>query len=226
LSVADHGSGSESNPKSEPSMKTVPMILIAAFIVVIGLFPAIFSPALINIISLFPLKMDPNSILAFDGIMANSTLVGHYSMGFIILVLVFYFVRSRISATKSKAKVETWGCGYTGDTSKMQYTASSFIRSYRKLSEPILMVNRKKQEASGLYPHELIQETHPGDKVENMLIDKPLMFIRSFLGRFKFLQNGNIQTYILYGLVFIGLVILLPLVVNLVKVFINIYNQL
>ena len=46
----------------------------------------------------------------------------------------------------------TWGCGYVGSTEKMQYTASSFVRAYRKLAEPLLSIHKKKKEIEGVFP--------------------------------------------------------------------------
>ena len=88
------------------------------------------------------------------------------------------------------------------------------------------MIKRKKNEAAGLYPDRIGQTTHPYDKIEYWLIDKPLLFVRSFLKRFTFLQNGHIQAYILYGFVFVGLTILLPVIVEKIIELINFLNQL
>jgi len=94
------------------------------------------------------------------------------------------------------------------------------------LMEPFLLIRKEKVEASGLYPKSIDQVTHPGDKVEKWLIDKPLTFIRGLLNRFAFLQNGKIQFYILYGIIFIGLVLLLPVIIHRISVWILFLNQL
>ena len=46
----------------------------------------------------------------------------------------------------------TWGCGYIAPTAKMQYTASSFIRAYRKLAEPLFSIHKIKKEIKGVFP--------------------------------------------------------------------------
>jgi hypothetical protein len=99
----------------------------------------------------------------------------------------------------------------------MQYTASSFIRSYRKLAEPILLVEKKEKAIKGIFPHDGRHETHPGDKAEKWLIDIPLKRLRFFFDKFRFLQNGNPQFYILYGVVFITLVIVIPMMIEMAK---------
>jgi hypothetical protein len=108
----------------------------------------------------------------------------------------------------------------------MQYSASSFVRTYRKLTEPLLSLKKEKKLAVGLYPDKIEQITHPYDKLEYALIDKPIYWLKRLLSRFVFLQNGNIQYYILYGFIFIVVAILLPLLVSKTLVFIHFLNQL
>lgn len=120
----------------------------------------------------------------------------------------------------------TWGCGYTGSTEKMQYTASSFIRAYRKLAEPLLSIHKKKKEIEGIFPEKGGQETHPYDKAEKWFIDFPLQLLKRFFNRFTFLQNGNLQFYILYGVVFITLVLGIPFAVEYIKTLFKFLNTI
>ncbi|MEN6457215.1 MAG: hypothetical protein ABFD10_23410, partial [Prolixibacteraceae bacterium] len=159
-------------------------------------------------------------------LLGNLTRVGWYSLGFVALSSVIYLLRTRFANRHRQSAGPTWGCGYTGDTAKMQYTASSFIRTYRKLAEPVLFIKKHKKDAAGLYPDRIEQETHPGDWIETLLIDKPILFSRKFLRHFGFLQNGNIQAYILYGFIFISVAVLLPLIVSKIGVLIEFLNHL
>jgi hypothetical protein len=152
--------------------------------------------------------------------------IGWAALGFIALAGVIFFIRKKLTAQKPVALAATWGCGYVGDTGKMQYTASSFIRSYRKLVEPLLSIGKKKKDISGIFPNDGWHETHPHDKAEEWLIDAPLNRVRYFFERFRFLQNGNPQFYVLYGVVFITLVIALPLLFEAMKSLFEFLNQL
>jgi len=210
----------------EKPKKFYPMYIVVVAILTIGLFPVLFAPSLLKITQLYMPAAIIRTTPAFNAILGNLTSVGWYSLGFIALTAMLYLIRHIITSRRAQAIEATWGCGYTGDTSKMQYTASSFIRSYRKLAGSFLMIKKEKSEASGLYPSYINQQTHPGDNVENWFIDKPLHLIRRFLNRFVFLQNGNIQAYILYGFIFIGLVILVPVIIEKIVVFLNFLNQL
>jgi hypothetical protein len=90
----------------------------------------------------------------------------------------------------------------------------------------VLFIKKHKKDAAGLYPDRIEQETHPGDWIETLLIDKPILLSRKFLRRFGFLQNGNIQAYILYGFIFISVAVLLPLIVSKIGILIEFLNHL
>lgn len=213
-------------PVNESFIKAAPLYLIALFILIIGVFPVLFGPMLIKTVYLFLPESGTQATLELNNTLQSLTAIGWYSLGFIGLTALLYFIRKLVTAKRSQASDVTWGCGYTGSAEKTQYTASSFVRTYRKLAEPVLMIKRKKNEAAGLYPDRISQATHPYDKIEYWLIDKPLLFIRSFLKHFTFLQNGHIQAYILYGFVFVGLTILLPVIVEKIIELVNFLNQL
>lgn len=201
-----------------------PLYFIVLAIMTIGLFPLVFNPYLINIINLY----QPGNSLQVNvaETLSQLTLVGWYSLAFIFLALFIFFIRKWVMQRSPIHQDTTWGCGYTGETGKMQYTASSFIRTYRKLAEPLLLIKKEKEEAKGLYPGHISQKTHAMDKIEHLLIDKSLFMIRRTLNFFVFLQNGNFRAYMLYGFVFVGLALLLPLIFEKIAVLINFLNHL
>lgn len=128
---------------------------------------------------------------------------GLWSLGFILLVMVFLFIRWLLTRKYIYKSDITWGCGYMGYAPKTQYTASSYIRTYRKLFEPALMIKKDADQGKGIYPVKIEQSTHPDDKIEFYLINIPVNLLKKFLNKFVFLQNGNIQSYILYGVLFL-----------------------
>jgi len=210
----------------EKRARIFPMYLIALFILAIGLFPIVFSEPLLKIVGLYQPVAGPIGRLQVQSIFTNISVVGWYSLGFMALTGILYVVRYLVTRQRQHAEDTTWGCAYTGETAKMQYTASSFIRSYRKLVEPLLFVKKEKIEAVGLYPDKVKQYTHPGDKLERWLLDRPIHFLRTVLSRFTFLQNGNIQAYILYGFIFIAATILIPLLFSKFSTLMSFLNQL
>jgi len=211
---------------NEMPLSVYPLYLIALVIILIGVFPFLFSPMLIKIVGLFPTNGALYASDFMNQTFENLTMVGWYSLGFILITTIFFYIRRTITSRRAVQTETTWGCGYTGFSPRTQYTASSFIRTYRKLVEPVLMIKKDKKLATGIYPDSIEQTTHPYDKIEYALIDKPIGLFKRFLNQFVFLQNGNIQSYILYGFIFLSVVFLLPILISKFILFIQFLNQL
>lgn len=206
--------------------KLMPMYAVVILIMAIGLFPTVFIKALSKPVGLFTANIDFTTQPGMQLVTVSLSMIGIWAMGFILLAGLVYLIRWRMTLKKPQNYNATWGCGYIAPTSKMQYTASSFIRAYRKLAEPILLIHKKKKEITAIFPTTGGQETHPYDLAEKWLIDYPINRLKIFLNRFVFLQNGNLQFYILYGVVFITLVLAAPLVFNYLVSLINFFKTL
>lgn len=210
--------------------KLIPMYLVMGLIVTIGLFPAFFLQLLSEPLKLFTDKL-PISHLNQQGFKTLAHLtdkmeyIGWCAIGFILLSILIFFIRKKIINQKPVSISTTWGCAYVGDTSKMQYTASSFVRTYRKMAEPFFSIHKKKKEIKNIFPEKAWHETHPYDKVEELFIDIPLKSMKYFFGKFRFLQNGNPQFYILYGVIFIVLILGLPSLFEVLKSIIEFLNN-
>lgn len=213
-------------PKEAGLGKLVPMYVVVLLIVAIGLFPQFFIQAFSRPTALF--TQNASGIFSNERLPITYTLsmIGICAAGFLLLTALIYFIRKRMTINKPQEVSTTWGCGYVGSTEKMQYTASSFIRAYRKLAEPLLSIRKKKKEIKGIFPEKGGQETHPYDKAEEWFIDYPLQLLKNVLNRFTFLQNGNLQFYILYGIVFISLALAIPFAFGYIKSLIEFLNKL
>jgi formate hydrogenlyase subunit 3/multisubunit Na+/H+ antiporter MnhD subunit len=213
-------------PKEAGWGKLFPMYAIALLIMGIGLFPKIFIRALAEPLNLFAQIKGTRTTPANLQITEALSMLGICAASFMLLAGLIFFIRRKLTINKPKALNTTWACGYTGSAMKMQYTASSFIRAYRKLAEPVLSIQKKKKDIKTIFPTAGGQETHPYDKTEEWFIDFPLQLLKSFLNKFVFLQNGNLQFYILYGIAFITLVIGVPFTVTYIKAIVDFLNKL
>jgi hypothetical protein len=68
--------------------------------------------------------------------------------------------------------------------------------------------------------------THVYDLLESAIIDRPIRRIKAFIGKFNFLQNGSVQFYVLYGVIFIFIIITFPLLVEGVMFLFELIKQL
>ncbi|MEK7198898.1 MAG: proton-conducting transporter membrane subunit, partial [Bacteroidota bacterium] len=211
-------------PEKTDLGKLIPMYAVVILMMTIGLFPKAFIGALSKPVGLFthntPFAIQSEILPVTEAV----SMIGICAMGFLLLTGLIYLIRKQMTINKPQYVNATWGCGYVASTGKMQYTASSFIRAYRKLAEPFLSISKKKKEITGIFPKKGGQETHPYDKAEEWLIDYPLHLLKTFFNRFVFLQNGNLQFYILYGIVFILLVLGIPFVFDYIKSLLKFLN--
>jgi formate hydrogenlyase subunit 3/multisubunit Na+/H+ antiporter MnhD subunit len=203
-----------------------PMYLIALFLLIIGLFPTFFISILQQPVSLFTQNITFNLTQHHVDPIISLQNINLYSAGFIVLIIAIIGLRKLINRKKNIEIASTWGCAYNSSSPKLQYTANSFVRTYTKLARPLLDIEKKEIEITEIFPQKNHYETQPYDKIERIFIDKPLRSIKVFIGWFLFLQNGRLQQYIIYGIVFISAVICIPFFYEKLITFLHFLNNL
>jgi hypothetical protein len=223
--------GNERHPlprscREVPFLQLLPGYILVLLILLIGIFPMVFIDILSQPVGILTGNriLIPNSLntSVFEALQPIS--LAMYIL--IALIISIYGIRKYVSRTHQVTKGLTWGCGYVAPTFKQQYTASSFVRSYGKLFAPALLVEKEEEMVKGVFPGKLKYHTHAYDKLEKWLIDPVLKLNRNFMGRFVFLNNGRLQFYILYGILFIVTVLGLPVIYRNIISFIEILKLL
>lgn len=204
----------------------LPMYAIVLLMFTIGLFPSFFITALERPVNLFTHHIVFNLNLIKVGAIDSLQIINRVFLGYAVLVLGILWLRKIVSKNKIIVTGATWGCGYSNSGRKLQYTANSFVRSYSKLAKPVLTIEKNEVEVSEVFPGKKKYETDPYDKIEGTLIDKPLKLISRLMDMFVFLQNGHLQRYILYGIIFITAVICVPLIVDKIITILHFLNNL
>lgn len=204
--------------------KLFPTYAIAFLILAIGILPGLFVNAAAKPVLLFTHDSVAGSLpMAFADTLQTVSLA---ALGLIILSFIFLVIKKIVTDSKPVAIMPTWSCGYPSTSPSLQYTANSFVRSYRKLVHSLLIMNKSEGIIEGVFPNPVHSKTHPYDKIEALLIDIPIRHIRGFIGRFRFLQNGSVQFYVLYGVGFIFMIILLPLLADGIRFVIKLFEQI
>jgi hypothetical protein len=204
----------------------LPLYEIVLLMFTIGLFPFFFINALERPVNLFTHHIVFNLTLIKVGAIDSLQIINRVFIGFAAMVLAIFWLRKVVSRNKVIASGATWGCGYSTSGSKLQYTANSFVRSYSKLAKPVLEIEKNEVEVAEVFPGKKHYETDPYDKLEGTMIDKPLKLISKLMDMFVFLQNGHLQRYILYGIIFITAVICVPLIVDKIITVLHFLNNL
>ena len=212
--------------KEAPFIQLIPLYLIAILIVFIGLFPKLFMNLLLQPVLLFTSNQFPTAnAIAWSSFEVLQP-ISWAMWGLILLVVIIFIIRKLLQKKQNVSIEPTWNCAYIAPTAKIQYTANSFIRPYRKLFKPFLLLFKNKKEVNGIFPNKGLYNSHSYDKLEKWLIDNPIRALKSLMGRFLFLQNGKLQFYILYGIIFIVSIICIPLFYEQIIAFIDFLKQL
>jgi len=185
----------------------LPKYLAAALIISIGIFPQFFLSLLKNPLSLFVPNIHNNASSYFTSQLAILSNIGLIGILLFVVIIIVYSLKRILEKRKTISVSPTWGCGYVAPNSKMQYTASSFVKTYSNLIEPVLSLHKSDVVMKEIFPGKKEYSSHTYDKLEFYLIDKNLKWLRKILLKLNFLQNGRLQFYILYGVIFIVLII-------------------
>jgi hydrogenase-4 component B len=203
-----------------------PMYLTGIMMITIGLFPMFFIKALERPVNLYTHNIVFNLNLIKVGAIDSLQIINWLFLGFILFVTGVVSLRNLINRKRIIETGPTWGCAYNQAGSKLQYTANSFVRSYSKLAKPLLEIDKKNVENSEVFPSVQHYKTDPYDKIERIFIDKPLKLLSRISDIFLFLQNGHLQRYILYGIIFITGVLCLPLIIDKILTILHFLNNL
>ena len=207
-------------------LQLLPSYLLTLVILLIGIFPMLFIRILSIPVGLFTgeaaIEHPPMQIAVFQSLQPISLA----AWILIAMVILLYGIRRFVLNSRQVEHGPTWGCGYVAPTFKQQYTAGSFVRTYSKLFAPVLLVEKEEKIVQGIFPSEAKYRTHSYDKLERGLIDRLLKWNKNFMGRFVFLNNGRLQFYILYGILFIVTVLSIPILYRNIQSFIDLLKNL
>lgn len=196
------------NPRSEMAqgvekdvskVMLIPMGVLAFVALLIGIFPQFIMPVVLSPVYQF---IHGSLILdIFSSVMELAGTISFYLLIFSAIVLSVFGIRFVLN--RKSEKHNTWGCGYNKPNNRMQYTASSyadlFVTTVKPIFKRIIHIKKPKD----IFPKEAYYEMEVED-IEEAYIVKPLIKLdEKILTKFERIQNGNMQQYILFGLIFL-----------------------
>jgi hypothetical protein len=202
------------------------MYITVSLMIIIGMFPFVFIDALQRPVNLFTHDVVFNMNLIKVGAIDSLRIINWLFFGLILFVLLIIGIRKYFTNRKLIETGPTWGCAYAPAPVKFQYSAGSYVRSFTKLAKPVLEIEKKNVDIPEVFPGDKHYETDPYDKIERIFIDKPLALLNIVSDQFLFLQNGQLQQYILYGIIFITSVICLPVIIDKFILLLHFLNNL
>ena len=200
-------------PHEVSSIMLIPQYIIILMMLSVSLFPQIYLGVIGNILTGFTKSTVVPMPLEFSGYISIMRDISLYSLLFIAITGVFWGIRVLIMRGRPQIIGPTWGCGYTAPTSKIQYTAKSFSKSLSKMFNFIVIERKQYEELKKgeIFPKNKKYVSHYHDFFEFRLIHVVTNQLIYAANYFKFIQNGRIQSYVLYGIVFILAIFLLTI---------------
>jgi hydrogenase-4 component B len=190
------------------SLAHLPFFIIILLMLVIGISPDLIIVPIQNIVKVLddarPLS---GPVAAIDPIMSN---VGTASLIVTLLIGLVYVLRSKITGKKIIRYSPTWGCGYTASNIRMQYTGKSFSKTLAKLFSTIISEQKNYSEIGNneVFPVSRSYQSKYAEFFEKNIINKVSNQLLHFMNHFTFIHNGQVQMYVLYGLIFITILIM------------------
>ncbi len=179
----------------------IPIGILAVFSLLIGLFPQYFMQIVINSVNTFlttPLNF-PTQILSN---------ISMFNLALLITIGVILLVRKLLLKNKTVTIHKTWACGYDKPNSKMQYSNYSFSRPFLGFLTPFFIRELDFKGIKELFPKATHFKSKTIDIFEYYLIRPIINFDKFIIQKFYWVQSGNVQKYLLYGLIFLLLVII------------------
>jgi len=210
--------GNQRQPLAHKPHEVSSIMLIPQYVIIIAMFSvAIFPQFYLQIIGDILTGLTKSIVvqvpIEFDHYLFIMQNISLYSLIFIGVTGLFWGIRAYILRGRTQVTGSTWGCGYTAPTSKIQYTAKSFSKSLSKMFN-FIVIERKQYdelEAGEIFPGPKKYVSHYHDFFEFRLIRKVTNQLIYAANYFKFIQNGRIQSYVLYGIVFIVAIFILTI---------------
>jgi hydrogenase-4 component B len=182
-----------------------PMSVLAACCFLIGLAPLLVAPVLAKTVSAWdPSLQDAGARLTALAPLGWITGMGLLLTAALLLVSVLLCLRLRYSVVEKGA---TWGCGYIAPSPRMQYTSSSFAQMLVGLFSWALRPRIRRPKDLPLFPRKAAFHSEVPDTVLDEALLPAFRFAGWLFSCFRVLQQGSIQTYLLY--IFITLIVLL-----------------
>lgn len=182
----------------------VPQYFIIAVMLSVAFVPQFYLGILANIIAGMNKTMIPDlSTIHFYS--DSAATISLFSLLLIGLTGTIWIIRTSIMKRRAQSIETTWGCGYCAPNSSMQYTGKSFSKPLGKSFNFFLIEIKHFEELKPgeIFPKKRNYDSHYLDFFEHNFIDPITRLLIHLSGYFRFIQNGRIQSYVLYGIVFI-----------------------
>jgi hydrogenase-4 component B len=182
----------------------VPMLVLAAACLLIGVFPATMLPLTLKATAALGLGYGRVPLEPFVGLAAG---IARAALLLVAAVAVLCGLRAWLYRGKPVAAAGTWGCGFTRPTARMQYTGASFADAILSFFRAVAPLGEEHPAIRGRFPDRTYYISHIQDLAERHLGHLVVRPVQRFFDRLRWVQHGDIHMYI--GFILIAIVVAL-----------------
>jgi len=182
----------------------VPMLVLAAACMAVGVFPAFFMTMALQAVASLGLGYGGIPLDPFMELTANITRTAALIFAVFLLILA---LRTLLYRGKTVTRSGTWGCGFTRPTVKMQYTGSSYAASILEFFRPVAPLTEDHSAVRERFPQKSHYHSQVSDIAELHMGNVVVRPVLALFDKLRWLQHGDIHLYI--GYILLAIVVLL-----------------
>lgn len=190
-------------PHEVSKLMLLPQYVIVAVMLSVAFLPQFYFGIIGKILwAISPMGAGTVVLSGYSSILSG---ISFYFMILVGIVLVVWLVRSGVMKKRALSYGATWGCGSLATGSRQQYTGKSFSKPLSKILNFLLIEKKQFEELKSgeIFPSKRSYVSHYKDFFERNLIDPVTHRLNYSANYFSFISNGRIQSYVLYGIIFI-----------------------
>jgi formate hydrogenlyase subunit 3/multisubunit Na+/H+ antiporter MnhD subunit len=193
-----------------PRNMLFPKFALLALMIGLIVIPALLTEVLALIIHSIASSYPVSSTLETLPYVNALSSIGLYTLLFLAVSVLIFAVKHQVTKKHAEVAGPTWGCGYTAASPKLQYTGKAYSKSLAKLFSFIVPEQKHFNEiqSTETFPEKRSFLTSYQDIFDDRLIHPLSIYLRRFTNLFQFIQNGRIQAYVFYGILFMLIVFL------------------
>lgn len=196
--------------KENSALMCVPMAALGGICLWIGLFPTVMVSfalrAAATMTSSAVSSLTEGMIIAPLG---TAVLVLLVAVEIMAILVLFKRISMKFLPVE---RAQTWGCGYSAPTSRMQYTAASFAQPLLDIFRNVLGYRVQGSKPKGYFPGEGKVSSRVTEAAEDLVFRPSFELIKSLSAKLKIIQYGYTQLYLLYIFIFLLLLLIWKMV--------------
>jgi hydrogenase-4 component B len=187
------------NPDEAPSSMLIPMMVLAAVCIGIGVWPIAAVPFLDAASSAWA----PGTHASGERLASLVPFwwVSGFAAATWVCAILFVIGLRVLVRPSAAARPGTWDCGYAAPSARMQYSSSSFAQMLVGIFAWVLHPRERHPRLRQLFPRLGKYRSHVHDVVLDEWVLPAIEWISRYAMRLRVLQTGRVQAYILYVLI-------------------------